>query len=146
MTVPAPGIRLRPVEWVLLAAALAWSAALPLGAWLLPVYSVASMDSVTGAAHAGRASFVDVNGPWVLWYAVIPLAATVIVAALLFGRDGGAGAGPVTWAVVGLLAAFTVAGLATIGLLVLPVTGCLVAWCSVRQHRARRTGRSSGAG
>ncbi len=134
--------RLRVSETVLLAVAAGWSAlVLPLGVAFAPTYSGVSVDSVTGVQTSSTATMVEVNGRWVLWYAFAPLVVTAILALLLWTRGAGRGPGAIAWIVTGLLAAFTMLAMMTIGLFILPVTGCLIAVCCVRQagatHRAR---------
>lgn len=89
------------------------------------------------------ASLVEINGWWVLTYAAIPLVITLIVAALLWRRGIEARPGAIAWLTVGLLTAFTLLGMMTIGIFIVPVTGCLIAACSVRQTRASRNARAA---
>ncbi|MHB1063016.1 MAG: hypothetical protein ACYC1Z_00710 [Georgenia sp.] len=131
--------RYHTAEWILLAIAGTWSAiVLPIGAIVAPLYSGVSVDSKTGTEVTDTASLVDINGWWVLTYAAIPLVITLIVAALLWRRGLERGPGATAWTAVGLLTAFTLLGMMTIGIFILPVTGCLIAACSARQVRASR--------
>jgi hypothetical protein len=114
------------VRIALVAAAL-WSVALVVGALTLPVYSgdVAGTGS-TGATFGGStgATLVEVNGWWGLVLASVPLAASVLVAALLLG-PGGRAAQVAAAVVVALLGGLTVLSLLTVGLFLAPAVVAL---------------------
>ena len=117
---------MRTVRVALVGATL-WSAALPVAALTLPAYSGSSggTDSTgTVATSSATATFVEVNGTWGLVVVSLPLAACLVVAALLLGTRDRAGH-LVAAAVVALLGVLTVLSLLSIGLLLVPVVGCL---------------------
>lgn len=117
-----------PRARVALALAAVWGAGLVLAAVTLPVYAVESgAASPDGAivTSMGSATLVEVNGPAVLLVAAAPLAATVLVAALLRARPRHRVARLAAWAPVGLLAGLAVLGLASVGAFLLPVVVAL---------------------
>jgi hypothetical protein len=122
--------RLRAEEWVLLAIAILWSAALVLFATMAPVY-----ESDGGETFAGRESWtlVEENGSGILLIVSVPVLVTVIVGCALWFRGARRGAGPFAWTFTGLLAVFNLAAMLSIGILIIPVTGCLVAACILRE-------------
>lgn len=129
--------RIRTTELTLLFVAGIWSAlVLPLGAVLAPIGSYASVDLETGIETRGTTTLIESDGRWVLWYAFAPLAVTLVVTGALWARGLAHGPGVVGWAATGLLSAFTVLSLMTIGVFILPVTLCLIAVCAVRQGKA----------
>ncbi|HVW79929.1 MAG TPA: hypothetical protein VHB69_03190 [Mycobacteriales bacterium] len=109
---------------IALGVAFAWSLALILGACVVPVYSS------SGSAGDGPSTLVGANGIGVIDIVSVPLAVTAIVAVLLWRRRHAPGAGPAAWTVTGLAAAFNLAGMLTIGPLILPITICLIAACA----------------
>lgn len=121
------GTRLGRTPRIALAGAAVYATALVAAGFLVPVYETADGSSSGGSAH-GSATLVAVNGPGVAVALTVPLLATLLVtgALLLPGR----GALPVAWALTGLVAVFTLAGLLSIGLFVLPVTAALVLACA----------------
>ena len=121
--------RFRRPEWISLAIALASGAGLVIAAVLAPVYQSQSVSS-TGAITNGSATLVGVNGWSVLLIAGVPLAAAVVTGYGLWHRAGRPGAGVLAWTVTGLLACFNVVAMATIGVLVIPVTAALLAACA----------------
>jgi hypothetical protein len=112
---------------IALAGASLWSAALVVAALTLPAYSgsTASTDP-TGAVttSSSTATLVEANGTWGLVVASIPLAACLVVVALLLG-PGGRPAHIVAAVVVALLGILTVLSLLSIGLFLVPVVGAL---------------------
>ena len=111
------------VRSIALVGALGWSAALIVGACVVPVYSS------DGPAGRGSATLVGENGAGVIGVVIIPLVVSVVVAAVLNRRSAAPNAGPVAWTATGLLATFNVLALLSIGIFVLPVTVCLVVAC-----------------
>jgi hypothetical protein len=113
---------------VALALAALWGAGLVVAAVTLPVYAVESGGVAPGGellTSSGSATLVGVNGPGVLLVAAAPLAATVLVAALLSARPRHRAARMAAWAPVGLLAGLAVLGLASVGAFLLPVVVAL---------------------
>lgn len=132
---------------IALIAAAAWSLLLLVAAFTFPAYgtfsSSASVDEngslATGAEITGTATLVGVNGLYAALLVGIPLVVTAVVAVLL--RVGVRPARIAAWVLVGLLGAFTVLGLMSIGLFILPVTVALVVACATAgQHRALTVG------
>lgn len=101
-----------------------WCIALIVAAFVVPAYST---DGSTGA---GSATLVGENGAWVAGLLAIPLLLTLFVGDALWKRRAEPGAGPTAWTVTGLLIAFNVLGMLSIGIFVLPVTICLVVACT----------------
>jgi hypothetical protein len=142
-----PTWRLPLTARIALVAAAAWSVLLLVAAFTFPAYgtssSSASLDAngnlTNGAEITGTATLVGVNGLYAALLVCIPLAVTAAVALLL--RIGVRPARVAAWVLVGLLGAFTVLGLMSIGLFILPVTVALVVACaSASQHRALTVG------
>ena len=112
---------------IALAGATVWSLALVVGALTVPLYSGDSSTSdPTGPTSTApsTATLVEVNGAWGLVVASVPLAASVVVGALLLGVRGRA-AQLTALGVVGLLGLGTVLSLLSVGLFVAPVTAAL---------------------
>lgn len=134
------GSRFGRLESVSLVTALVWGTGLIIGARLIPVYE-SSAASRSGAASAGSATLVAVNGWGVLLVAGAPLAAAVLTGCALWRRGGRPGAGVFAWAVTGLLACFNVLAMLSIGLFVVPVTVALAVACGA--HGRQRHGAVS---
>jgi hypothetical protein len=126
--------RLGRAERAALVIALLWGTGLIAAALLVPVYSSAGAPG-SGTVTGGSATLVGVNGWTALLVASAPLAGTAVAGYALWRRAGTDGAGVLAWAVVALLAVFTLAGILTIGVLVLPVTIALAVACLT--HRGR---------
>ena len=111
----------RQAFW-LTSAAVAWSAALVGGAFMLPVYSSSGISS-TGAHFSGSLTLVAVNGLGVLVPVGVPLFISALVWFALHRKcsRGAPLAGYIAWMLVGLLALGCVVALASIGVLVVPV-------------------------
>jgi len=129
-------VRIRPVDRtakVALGIALGWSTLVLVGGFLVPVYSWESVSEDVAAGTgpvttSGTATLVAVNGIWVVALLAIPLVASLAVAAaVLLGRTRAARV--MAWTLTGLLAGFTVLGLMSIGIVVLPVTVALLVAC-----------------
>lgn len=121
MTARAPTGR-----WVAWAGALVWSAGV-LAFAFAPTYSTVR-SGPHGTTIRSTETLVGENGNFVLVVLGVPLAVCALVGvALLFSRHRG---GLVTaWCLTGLLAAFNLLSLLTVGLLVVPATAALVAAC-----------------
>jgi hypothetical protein len=109
---------------IAMAVALAWSAAVMVGAFVVPVYST------DGSAGPGSATLVGENGGWVAGLVSIPLVVTLFVGEALWKRRDAQTAGPVAWTMTGLLIAFNLLAILSIGMFVLPVTIALVVACA----------------
>lgn len=129
--------RLRLSERILLLIAVVTSAAMPLVFAFAPTYSGVSTtaDPVTGQSVTvtSSATMTEINGMWVLWYAFVPLVVTLAVAAILMLRDPERGPGVVGWVLVAVFLAFSVVGGFSLGLMFVPVAGCLLAVVITRQ-------------
>lgn len=133
------GERLRPSEWEALAVAFFWSGALLVFAIGVPVYeSESETSTVTSSAvvvtHESL-TLVDENGSGVLLVIGVPLLVTIIVGYALWRRGARRGAGSIAWTFTGLLAAFNLVAMLSIGALIIPVTACLAVACTIRQAR-----------
>jgi hypothetical protein len=104
---------------VALGLALTWSAALVVGAFFVPVYSTEGLTS------SGPATLVGENGTRVIGIIVIPLVLVLLVTAALWRNHLAA-----AWSVTGVLAAFNLLALLSIGVFVLPVTVGLIVACA----------------
>lgn len=110
---------------VALAVAAAWGVALIVGTFVVPVYS----------SGRGSATLVGVNGAWVVALIAIPLVIVLFVAEALWKRRESPNAGPTAWTITGLLIAFNLLGMLTIGIFLLPVTISLVVACAIQTQR-----------
>jgi hypothetical protein len=111
-------LRMGKTRSLALIGAAAWSCALIVGAFVVPAYS---SDSSTGT---GSATLVGENGAGIVIPILIPLIIVLAASAALW-RDHRSAA----WTATGLLAAFNVLALLSIGIFVLPITICLVVAC-----------------
>ena len=131
--------RFWPAELVALGIAFGGGIGLIILAVTAPFYSSSSSEqSSTGAlvTHASSsATLVEENGAAVLVIVAAPLVITLAIFAILWIRSVGRGPGPLAWTIVGLLAALTLAGMLTVGPVILPTTTCLVTACTLRQAR-----------
>lgn len=130
--------RLQQSERILLLVAVAASLAVPLVFHLVPTYSGVSesTDPDTGQTTTvtATATLTEINGMWVLWYAVIPLAATLLIYGLWVAQNPNRGPGLAVRANIGLLVIFATPGALSFGIFFLPVVVCLVAVVIVRQR------------
>ena len=117
-----------------LAVALIWSAGLIVAAAVAPAYQ-STTETSSGSFNHESATLVDENGPAILLPVGVPLLATVIVGYALWRWEASRGAGPIAWTFTVLFAGFNVVAMASIGLLMLPVTAALGVACAVRQAR-----------
>lgn len=101
---------------VLTVLALVWSVGLLVAALVVPVYSCAGTCS-------GGGTLVDVNGTGVLLVMAVPALLTVIVWAALWRKasNGGRASTWVAWLAVSALGIFSLLGILSIGIFVLPV-------------------------
>lgn len=122
-------------ERALLAAAIVWGLALPLLAVVAPLYqgesSVSSSDG-TAVTTTSTATLVQVDGRSVLVTVCVPLVVAVVVAVLLTAPGLGRWAVVVASVLTGVLALANLVAMMTIGIFVLPTTGCLIAACVIR--------------
>ena len=135
--------RLQRDEWVALSVALLWSVALIVLAVVAPAYQSTTQTS-SGAVISETSSLFDENGAAVLLPVGVPLLVSVVVGFALWRREASRGAGPVAWTGTVLLAAFNVLAMASIGLLIVPVTAALVFACVRRQGRKGGDARQAG--
>lgn len=111
------GLR-RLIAFGLAALAVAWGALLVVGAFTAPAYR---------HSDPGRRSYtttlVQENGYWIVVPTAVPALIALVVGLMLYRRYrlGSANAGIVAWLGIGLLFAFAIVTLTTIGLYVLPV-------------------------
>lgn len=147
MTTRALAVRgrgLRLAEGLVLAAALVWSTFIVVAATQVSVYQSETTERFTQAEGGatsrtishGSGTLVDENGSGILLVIAIPLFITILVAGALWIRGSRRGAGLVAWMLTGLLACFNLLAMLSIGIVIVPVTACLVVACAVRQGRA----------
>jgi hypothetical protein len=118
-----------------------WALSLIAAGFVVPMYRTAGAGTA-GGASSGRVSYgtdtlVGVNGPGVLVVLAVPLVVTLLVGCALLLRARSA-ALPIAWTLTGLLAVFNLLALASIGLLIIPVTVCLVVACATSRGRLSR--------
>jgi hypothetical protein len=115
-----------------------YSVALIIAGFIVPmeqtVYSSAPGDSGTSASSSMveshfTATLVGWSGLGVVFVLVVPLLVTLTVSAALWQRAR-PGAMAVAWTLSGLLAAFNIAALKTMGLFLIPVSVALLYACS----------------
>ena len=106
----------------------AWSLALFVAGFTAPVYRSVGVSSA-GEPTQSTDTLVGVNGSGAVVVLAIPVLVTVLVtcALLVHARRG---ASKVAWTLTGLLAAFNVLAIMTIGVFVVPVTAALVVACA----------------
>jgi hypothetical protein len=106
----------------LTAGAFLWAVGVILAALLLPSFDDQTISNAKGLTLT-TATFVQVNGPWVLIPVALPLLVVAIVAVTLRARrtQGPQWAGTVAWAAVGGLLLLGLITIASIGTLALPV-------------------------
>jgi hypothetical protein len=116
--------------------ALFWGVALILLAAAVPVYEAESQTSSTTSPDVvthDSLTLVEESGAGILFVIVVPLLVTIIAGCVLWIRDERAGAGTIAWTLAGLLVVFNLATMLSIGVAILPVTGCLVVVCILRE-------------
>ncbi len=101
-----------------------WSLGLVIAAVALPVYNTTTVSNAAGTTLI-TTTLVAGQGAWVLIPVLIPLVITGVVALALRRKRAGAGAsarpGRIAWTAVGLLAAFALFSILSIGGFVIPV-------------------------
>jgi hypothetical protein len=116
-----------------------YSVALIIAGFLVPmeqtVYSSAPSDSGTSASSSMveshfTATLVGWSGLGVVFVLVVPLLVTLAVSAALLWQRARRGAMAVAWTLSGLLAAYNIAALKTMGLFLIPITVALLYACS----------------
>jgi hypothetical protein len=115
-----------------LVAASAWSAALLVAGFLVPVYSSQGV-SADGEVSDGSATLVGQNGLGVVVILAIPLVVSLAVWAVL-RTPTRRGAVPIAWTLTGVLAGLNLLALLSIGVFVLPVTVALVVACATSRR------------
>jgi hypothetical protein len=94
---------------------MAWAAALLVAAFVVPVYGSDTADDA-GAISRGGETLVAVNGAGIALVVAVPLVAAVLgVLALRTGHRAA------VWTIVGVLAAFCLVSILSIGAFVAPV-------------------------
>jgi len=119
-----------------------WSAILIAGAFLFPANGAAGNESsgsssIGAVPHASATApppetLVGIDGPRVAAVISVPLLVTLAVGIALW-LGSRRGAIPAAWVLTGLLAAFNLVAMLTIGIFVLPVTVALVIAVSMRR-------------
>jgi hypothetical protein len=143
--VKAAVTRLGRITVSALVIAAAGGAALVVAAFLAPMYASTSVSS-SGEVIQGSATLVGVNGMGVLVVVGLPLLVSVAVGCLLW-LSLRRGAVAAAWTLTGVLAAFTLLAMLSIGAFVLPVTAALVVACvASRSTRSEAVGHPAGAG
>ena len=109
--------------------AFVWSLGLILAAVFLPVIDEAVVTP-SGTTLTGE-TLVQVNGPWVLIPVAVPAVICAVVAVALRRKwtRGETGSGRVAWVATGLLGAFALFAILSIGAFVVPVVLAL-AWAA----------------
>jgi len=108
-------LRLTTAAWV-------WSVGLLLAALLLPAYDDQTVSNANGLTLR-TATFVQVNGNWVLIPIALPAVVSLVVAVAIRQKQltGPRWADFLGWLMVALLAVLTVVSILTIGALMIPV-------------------------
>jgi hypothetical protein len=120
--------RVDRVTSVLLVLAAAYGVALVAAGFLAPVYESSSSSSSGGDTDSTE-TLVGANGNGVVFTLLIPLLVTVVVAVALSLRPR-RGALPVAWTFTGLLGAFNLVAMLSIGIFIIPVTAALIIACA----------------
>jgi hypothetical protein len=112
----------------LTAGALAWAVGVVLAALLLPAFNGQTVTSDRGGVTLTTATFVHVNGGWVLIPVAAPVVVTVLVGGALRARrtNGPTWVGPAAWAAIALVFVLALVTIASIGTIMLPVVVLLV--------------------
>ncbi|ROR93505.1 hypothetical protein EDD28_2921 [Salana multivorans] len=114
------GTRPRTGAVVALVVALTWSLVVVVAALALPVYSGETTSS-DGGTVSTRATLVEVNGTGVLGIVLAPLLASVLVAAMVWGRRRWPALGTLAWVATVALGLLALAGIMSVGVFLLPV-------------------------
>lgn len=143
--------RLERTTFMALLGAAFWGAILLAGAFFFPAFSsageeVPAVGAVTEAPVTTHttAALAGVSGADAIAAAGVPLLAAVAVAVAL-RLSSRRGAVPVAWILTGLLAAFNLLTMASVGLFFLPVTVALIiACCTCQPGGGRRAAATAG--
>ena len=128
--------RLGRVASVALLIAAVGGAALVLAGFFAPMYETMT-ESAAGEVTHGTGTLAGVNGPGVVAVLVVPLLVTLAVGSALW-QGARRGAVAVAWILAGLLAAFNVLSMASIGMFVVPITAALLVACAVHRPRSEQ--------
>lgn len=116
------------VRKVALSVAVAWSAALPVAGFTVPMYG-GQTGSTSGAVSRWTDTLVGVNGTGVLIVLLLPLLVSVLVTfALMIRKRPGALA--VAWTLTAALCVLTALAMLSIGIFLIPVPIALVVACA----------------
>lgn len=122
-------------EWIALVVAFLGSLGLLADAQFASAYQSVT-SSPSGPTVYGSTTLVDENGSAILLIVGLPLLLTVITSCALGFGSRRRSAELVAWIATGILAAFTLIAMLTIGLLIAPVTAGLVIACTIHQIRS----------
>jgi hypothetical protein len=128
--------RLGRVASVALSIAVVGGVALVVAGLFAPMYQTMS-ESSSGEVTHGTDTLIGVNGPGVLAVLGLPLLGTLAVGSALW-HGARRGAVAIAWALAGLLAAFTVLAMASIGMFVAPITAAVLVACAVHRPRSEQ--------
>jgi hypothetical protein len=128
--------RLDRVTSATLLTAAVYSIALVVAGFVAPVYR-SETGSSSGEVTQGTDTLVGVNGRGAAFVLGVPLLATLVVACALW-LGSRRGAVPLAWTLTGVLAAFNLLAMASIGIFVLPVTAALILACTRSRPRPGR--------
>ncbi len=127
--------RLGRAASALLLIAAVYAAALVVASFLAPMYTSTSRSSSGEVTHV-PATLVDVNGPGVAVVVGLPLVVTLAVACALWQHSRLAMV--FAWSLTGLLVAFNLLAMPSVGVFVLPVTAALIVICVAQRGRSTR--------
>jgi hypothetical protein len=115
-------------RWRLAAGALVWAVGVVLAALLLPAFNGQTVSSELNGVTLTTATFVQVNGAWVLIPVAVPVVVTVLVGVALRARrtNGPSWVGPAAWAALAVVLVLALVTIASIGAIMLPVVVLLV--------------------
>jgi hypothetical protein len=121
----------------LTAAALTWSVGLALAALLIDAYRGQTASASGGALTLTSRTLVQVHGLGALALVLAPVAASLVVGALLWQMhvDGPAWAERAAWLVIAALAVVAVLGILSVGAAMAPVAVALVAAVALMRRR-----------
>jgi hypothetical protein len=108
--------------------ACAWDVALLVAAFVLPVYGSSTASEPSGVSvHSASLTLVEVNGLSVLAPVGLPALIAAVVWFALHRKcsRGSRASGHVAWALIGLLIAFCLVAVASIGMFVVPAAALL---------------------
>jgi uncharacterized membrane protein YoaK (UPF0700 family) len=119
-------------------AAFIWSLGLVLAALLVPVYNGHTVSSASGLT-VSTVTLVVENGAWVLLPVAVPAIACVVVGVALRTKRGRGGrrSATVAWTAIGLLTAFSLLAILSIGIYVAPVALLLATAAAITPEPAQ---------